>query len=193
MTDFRHAGTLEMFRRFAKSLPKTHMVTARQAGPTTGETYPDGPILVDYVGIMSTPKMTSQELLSHLRIDVEKYAPDCAESVKRNRHMHEDDGHITIKAADVEPWLNGFCERFATRYKGPQRTGDVAMEMVKCARLWRYAPNLAEWKGPGHLDQAGRDAVLTDFINFVAGRRGVDFALYSKDLKVTELGDEAYT
>lgn len=136
--------------------------------------------------------MTPQELLSYLRIDVERYAPDCQESVKRNGHMNEYDGGTRLKADEVKPWLDGFCERFAARYKGPQSTGDVAMGMVKCARVWRYAPDIDGWKGPSHADQATRDAVLTDFINFTAGRRGVDFALYSKDLKDSEAGDEVY-
>lgn len=32
------------------------------------------------------------------------------------------------------------------------------------------------------LTQADIDAVLTDFINFIAGQNGIDYALYAKDL-----------
>jgi len=34
------------------------------------------------------------------------------------------------------------------------------------------------------------DAVLTGFINAIGGRRGVDYALYSRDLATPTLGEE---
>lgn len=182
---------MERFREFVKGLPKMVVITARQAGPSTGEIYPDDPLVIDYVDTIRIHKMTSEELLSHLRADLDKYAPDCQESVKRNSHMNEYDGHVRI--VNARPFLDGFCERFASRYMGSQSTGDVATGMVHCARVWRYAPKIPGWEnGLDHSDQDTRDAVLTDFINFAAGRRGVDFALCSKDLKVKEPGDEVY-
>lgn len=191
LSDFRYVGTLDLYRELVKKLPRVQIFMAK-APPVVEQAYPEGPRVVDYIGLIRTPNMTPQELRSHLRTDVEKYAPDCAKSVRRNQHMNEFDGHVLITAAEVKPWLDGFCDLFASRYKGPQSTGDVAMGMVKCARVWRSRSDIEVWTNLGHADQDTRDAVLTDFINFTAGRRGVDFALYSKDLKESEPGDEAY-
>lgn len=127
-------------------------------------------------------------LLTLLRSDLEKYAPICQDSVRANQHMNEYDGHVRLVADVIKPWLDGFCQLFVARYRGGSNVVDMAMGMTRCARVWAYKSH----ENFSHSDQDTRNAVLTDFINFFASTRGVDFALYAMDLKQSEPGDEAY-
>lgn len=60
--------------------------------------------------------------------------------------------------------------------------------LVERARQYR-PKSLASIRDNDHMHsasesitQADIDAVLTDFINFIAGQNGIDYALYAKDL-----------
>lgn len=186
MGDFRYDAVMTGLREMARKRKFPQVLVTRAPRPRREAfTPPDGPLIIDYVGLMRTPKMEAKELLSYVNLDVDKYAPDCAESLKRNNHMNSYAG-AGVKETEVKAWLGGFAEHFATRYKGGQATGDVCMGMAKCAKAWRVKPGLS------HSDQDTRDAVVVDFINFVAMRRGMDFAMYTVDLRKVEPGDEAY-
>lgn len=119
--------------------------------------------------------MDKPAILAALEADVDRYVPECAESVRRNAHMNQYDGGA-LDPEGVGPWLKSFCRHFVDRYRGSQRSGDVMMGMSECARGFRRSG----------LDttQAARDAVLVDFINWVAARRcGMDLGLYTLDVQ----------
>lgn len=162
-------------REILSGLPRVPVFTARQAGPSVGEPVPDGPILIDYVGLLRSPKMTQEELEQHLRADLEKYAPECQASVNRNSHMNACGGSASFDQEEAKVWLGGFCAHFAKGYKGRQGTGDVLFGMAACAKEWKVISGVSQ-------DHRVRDALVVDFINFVGVRRGVDFGMYVKDL-----------
>lgn len=68
-------------------------------------------------------------------------------------------------------------------------TLDVLNALAKDAMLYRATAiesinrnkHMNQTMG-SEIDQADVDALLVDFINFVAARRGVDYAMYTSDL-----------
>ncbi len=123
-------------------------------------------------------------ILQVLRGYAGSYSPDCANSVVRNKHMNRYDGSVI---PDAGPWLDGFCVLFASRYHGGRKSGDVVNAMSRCAKAWRSKPGL-------EASQAAKDAVVVDFVNYVAANHcGIDLALYTVDLDKPEPGDEVFT
>jgi hypothetical protein len=119
--------------------------------------------------------MTPQELDQNLRVDLDAYVPACQESVNRNGHMNACGGQASFDQEEARVWLGGFCAHFAKEYKGIAQTSKVLFAMAECAKEWKVISGVSP-------DHRVRDALIVDFVNFVGARRGVDFAMYVKDL-----------
>lgn len=131
--------------------------------------------------------MTKEELLKVLRDRADAYSQSCDESVRRNKHMNQYDGSTPVAPDAARAWLDGFCVLFSERYEGPKVSRDVISGMVMCARTWRTRPGLEG------VSQDGKDAVVVDFVNYVAANHcGMDLGLYAVDLGRPEAGDAAY-
>lgn len=131
--------------------------------------------------------MTKEELLQSLRAHVAAYSPSCDESIRRNKHMNQYDGSTPVPPDAARGWLDGFCAHFAERFSGAMINRDVIMGMAACAKTWRSRPGL------DGASQSAKDAVVVDFVNYVAGNHcGMDLAMYTSDLGKPKPGDEAY-
>jgi len=120
--------------------------------------------------------MNKGNLRDCLEDDARNYAKECAVSVARNSHMNRYTGE-TINENVARLWLITFVRFFAERYTGGTRSGEVMLAMRDVAKAYRTVePRLP-------YAQTTADAILVDFINWVAGHRcGMDLALYTWDI-----------
>lgn len=127
------------------------------------------------------------ELNEKLRINFMKhlatYLPTCEESLRRNQHMSDltPEYLLEMKFNQNDLWdfdllLGHFIGMFAVKYEGLDRMGDVLPVLCEQAKAWHAAE-------PTHPKRALMDAVLVDFLNSWASKRGADLGLYAKDLK----------
>lgn len=123
----------------------------------------------------------NEALCNRLISDVDNYAPDCETSVVVNEHMNDYDGKVPLEKLKVNFWLRTFVSLFTYDYRGGAKVGDVVMGMVEKAKSFRTEP--CAWV---ESDQTTRDAVIVDFINYVAGQQGMDLALYTVDIRSPE-------
>lgn len=116
--------------------------------------------------------MTKEELLVLLMKDLESYLPNCAESVIRNNHMNDMKPGEEIMPVVAREILERFVTAVPNYSKDVWGTIDVLNSMSECAKI--------------HCPPLGNkviDALVIDFINYVAGLRCVDYGMYTKDLR----------
>ena len=91
---------------------------------------------------------------------VTPYAVGCVQRIKTNKGLNSYDGeHVSTR--DIESMLLTLINDFCSVYKGSTNSTDVLKAMIVAAKGVRKE-NVFSYK------QQTIDAVLTDFINFVA-------------------------
>ncbi|MFI5297757.1 MAG: hypothetical protein ACHREM_06615 [Polyangiales bacterium] len=118
--------------------------------------------------------MLDQSMKKALVGDVDKYVPDCAESLKRNGHMNEYKGEAIDEKA-VDGWLRAYVEAFDKRGRAIMGGGEFADVCVAEAKLFVRKHELP-------VSTATRDAIIVDFLNLIVGKHCcLDLGLYTRD------------
>ena len=98
-----------------------------------------------------------------------EYTPICRENVILNGHMNDIVDELTISDNDLEILLSEFETKLVLKdYKTKNEYCDALVEVAK-----------EMLNGKRSVEN---DAIIVDFVNYLAGKQCIDLALYTSDL-----------
>ena len=119
--------------------------------------------------------LTAEKFLPRLCSMSRKYSKTWRDSVIRNGHMNSYDGKEDVAADEINDFLLTVIDQFCKTYDGPTNNGHIIKGLENDIRRFMA-------QCPWNVSRNTRNAILVDFINFVAMGCGMDYAMYASDL-----------